>query len=385
MPSITFKFTSASIHKHLTSTPNSTILRDEVLNGLIIRRTSTGEGRFAVEKKLDGKLHKQVLWTLAENQRLDDARAKASEIFLSLRDGVDPRRTANLNTLTTRTVDDWLDLHKSVVRASTHRQNLHVIKKLGVGSKRLLLDFTPSDGFALFDAARKAGAAASTAALRLSVLRLLWNYAAERADIETRCPFDRVLKGLRSPPPRNQYVPLKDLPKLLEAVRLRSGVGADAIEVLVLTGLRFNEVLQMTWSEIDFDTGTLNLSVDRMKTGVALKRPLTKRVLQILDARPRNGQFVFKSAQTGVRAPTKTAPRTVLNYAGKTVGIAALRPHDLRRSFITASYELGIGSEFTRMLVSHSAGMGAHAGYIMRNEDALRLAAQTIEDGILAL
>jgi len=382
MPSVTFNFTSASIHKHLTSTANNVILRDSTLLGLIIRRTGDGKARFAVEKRFDGRLFKSVLWPLSENQRIDEARAKASEIFLSLRDGINPRRTANLNSLNARTVDDWLDLHKSTVRLSTHKQNLCAIRQMKVGSKRLLTDFESADGFTVFDTLRNGGTSESTSRRYISVLRLLWAFAAERADIEARNPFDKVMRGLKTAPARQQYVALSDLPKLIDAIRLRGGTGGAAAEFLTITGLRLNEVLRMEWSEVDIKDQMLTIRAERMKAGLTLRRPLTKRMVEILSSRPK-GKYVFNSDHAK-NTPTSAAPRTVLSWAGAEIGMPALRPHDLRRSYVTAAYSLNVSSAYTQLLVAHSAGSGAHAGYIIRDNDQLRLAAQTIEDGILS-
>jgi integrase len=69
--------------------------------------------------------------------------------------------------------------------------------------------------------------------------------------------------------------------------------------LLILTGLRLNEVADATWSEIDFRNGVWIVPATRMKgkDGRAVDHvvPITAEIAAILESLPRfkNGDFLF--------------------------------------------------------------------------------------------
>jgi integrase len=153
--------------------------------------------------------------------------------------------------------------------------------------------------------------------------------------------------------------------------------------MLVLSGCRLNEIAQIEWSEVNLEQGVITIPAERMKAGRAFVRPITKRMAEIIQSRFQTSKYVFNSDQEP-NTPSKSSPRTVLVWACKHAGVPVVRPHDLRRSFITVAYGLGLQSVHTAMVVGHSIGGGAHGGYIMRDDEKLKEVAQMIEDAILA-
>ena len=60
-------------------------------------------------------------------------------------------------------------------------------------------------------------------------------------------------------------------------------MAAKALMFTCLTGSRTSEVLQMKWSELDFDTGLWNCPSERMKGGEQHRVPLTGEMLAIVE------------------------------------------------------------------------------------------------------
>jgi integrase len=158
----------------------------------------------------------------------------------------------------------------------------------------------------------------------LSVLKPLWHTRPEtasrvRALIEAVCDYAKAT-GLRTGENpaawRGSLAHL--LPKQLKLVRghfaampyaevgafvraLREyqerSVAAYALELLILTGVRTNEVLGARWAEFDIDNGLWTIPKSRMKTGREHRIPLSSsamRTLRVMLA-PKRSEYVFPS------------------------------------------------------------------------------------------
>jgi integrase len=90
-------------------------------------------------------------------------------------------------------------------------------------------------------------------------------------------------------------MPWADVPRFISALRTRVGVAPRALEFTILTACRTGEVLGTTWDEIDGDTWTIPAS--RTKTNTAHRVPLSPRATEILEALPREGDFIFIGAR----------------------------------------------------------------------------------------
>jgi integrase len=93
-------------------------------------------------------------------------------------------------------------------------------------------------------------------------------------------------------------MPVTEVPAFMSRLRERDSVSARALEVLILTALRTSEVIEARWDEIDLDAKVWTVPASRMKKGKEHSVPLSGRVLDILQAMPRVGEFVFPSKVT---------------------------------------------------------------------------------------
>jgi len=66
--------------------------------------------------------------------------------------------------------------------------------------------------------------------------------------------------------------------------------------MLLLTGQRLREVAEMTWSEVDLETGLWVIPGERMKNGTAHEIPTPPTVVKLLESLPRwQGDFIFST------------------------------------------------------------------------------------------
>lgn len=63
----------------------------------------------------------------------------------------------------------------------------------------------------------------------------------------------------------HKAMPFSDLPEFMVKLRMRPAVAARALEFLILTAARTNEVIGAQWSEVDLEYGTWTLPATRMK------------------------------------------------------------------------------------------------------------------------
>ncbi len=85
-------------------------------------------------------------------------------------------------------------------------------------------------------------------------------------------------------------LPVAELPGFMQELQSRTGTAARALEFLILTASRTNEVIGdkrikkpgITWREIDLDSAVWTVPADRMKSGKAHRVPLCDAALDIL-------------------------------------------------------------------------------------------------------
>jgi integrase len=84
-----------------------------------------------------------------------------------------------------------------------------------------------------------------------------------------------------------------DAPAFMSDLRQRPSVSARALEFLILTAARTNEVIGAQWSEINLKSKEWTVPAGRMKGGFEHRIPLSDRSVEILSKLPRRGGYVF--------------------------------------------------------------------------------------------
>jgi integrase len=130
----------------------------------------------------------------------------------------------------------------------------------------------------------------------------------------------------------------KHRPKLDENQREKfSPHVTAAVRLLLLTGCRLREILNLRWNEVDFERGLLNLSDS--KTG---KKSvfLAAAAIEILSALPKNGAYVIAGNNPNrPRSDLKRPWQRIVAHAG----LSNFRIHDLRHTFASLAVGSGVG------------------------------------------
>jgi integrase len=139
-------------------------------------------------------------------------------------------------------------------------------------------------------------------------------------------------------------MPFSEMPAFLAKLHDRdASPAAAALEFTILTAVRRGESLNAKWSEIDLERKLWTIPAERMKAGREHVVPLSDRVLEILEALPRTGEFVF--ANDGRRIAITSLQKLLIRMdAGFTL-------HGFRSSFRDWAGEL---TNFDRETIEHA-------------------------------
>lgn len=94
-------------------------------------------------------------------------------------------------------------------------------------------------------------------------------------------------------------LPYADLPAFMNKLRSGEGVAARALELLILTATRTNEVIGATWQEFNLDEGIWTIPAERMKMRKEHRVPLSARAIALVRAQQevKRGDYVFPGAR----------------------------------------------------------------------------------------
>ena len=165
----------------------------------------------------------------------------------------------------------------------------------------------------------------------------------------------------------------------LEARSPIAARAAAALRLLMLTGCRSGEVLNLRWDDIDRKSGDLRLR--DAKTGPRMV-VLTPAALRVLDGvrRVRRSPWVFSG-----REP-KRPLSTLIGYWHRVraeAGVDDVRIHDLRHSYASRALALGEGLTMIGRLLGHT-DIGSTARYAHLARDAEKIAVARVGGSIEA-
>ena len=156
---------------------------------------------------------------------------------------------------------------------------------------------------------------------------------------------------------------------------VQSPQAVAAIRLLILTGCRVGEVLNLRWSEVDFDRGMLHLPDSKSgKKTVLIGRP----ALEVIQTLPRDGEFVISGTDPEKRRVDLKRPWEAIK---RRAGLHDVRLHDLRHSFASVGAGAGLGLHIVGKLLGHSQSRTT-ARYAHLADDPLKRAAEIVSNQI---
>jgi integrase len=332
-----------------------------------------------------GSLDRDAAWRAADDKRADLGVPKrratapttlraALDAYLTGRKDLRPRTQSGYRKTVERDFASWLDLPLRDISPDAvearHQTLAAEVARRNLGGRR--------------GGGEANGGATANAAMR--VLRLVYNYAAERDPTLPPNPVRRLRRGWYRQDRREGVVRTDDLPAFYRAILgLPSPIARDYLLLVLFTGLRRNEAAALRWDEVDFTDRAIRLPAKRMKAGRRLDLPMSDVVRDLLVARraigvERSG-FVFPSNS---RSGHVEEPKSFLATIAEATGIR-VTVHDLRRTYITIAEATDISPLALKALVNHSLGNDVTEGYVRMTVERLRGPAQKVADKLKEL
>ncbi|MDA0206750.1 MAG: integrase arm-type DNA-binding domain-containing protein, partial [Acidobacteria bacterium] len=99
----------------------------------------------------------------------------------------------------------------------------------------------------------------------------------------------------------HRAMPWGELPAFMHRLRTAKGMGARALEFLILTAARSGEVRGATWEEIDLEAAVWTVPAERMKAGREHRVPLSGDALDLLRSLPtmEGSPWIFFASRGG--------------------------------------------------------------------------------------
>lgn len=348
-------------------------------NGLWLAVSNTGSRKWFLRVTVNGKRREMGLGAL-KDVSLAEVRKNAAQARSEAAEGVDPiearRKVASTVPSFTQTAARYIRAHRRGWSNPKHaRQWVSTLKTYArpligpkpidtIGTEDVLSILSPIWATRTETAKRVQGRMENI--LDFAAARQ-WreplNPARWRGHLDKLLPRPTRVKTVR----RQPAMPYAELPGFLSELRSTNSISALALQFLILTATRTNEVLQAQWSEVDLQAAVWTVPASRMKARVEHRVPLSTAALTVLEAVPRieGNPFIFAGARQG-RPLSNMAMLQLMRGMG--YGVEGDRgdfvPHGFRSSFRDWSGEV---SSFPRdvceMALAHVIENKVEAAY----------------------
>lgn len=339
---------------------------DEELPSLLIR-VGRSKKTFYVNRWFEGK---SVYIRLGEAPFLSPslARERAYEIVGKMSSGADPRKPDCTKVTIRQVYEDFKKERK--LRAGTLRTYDSVFKNhYGIHFDDPIASITEDIVISVHtDLGNKGQEQYANQVSR--TFRSLFNFARAKyktpdgkrllGDNPINCLSERKLWYRQKR--RKTFLDEDQIPRWLNYLeQMPNRLAADLYLLLLLTGLRREEVVTLRWENVDMERGYFSIVDAIAKNGDEHTLPMTPRVQKIFESRlaARVNGYVFPGADGHVTNIRRQRDQIV--KGSKIV----FTPHDLRRTFTTAAESLDINRYLLKKLLNHRADGDVTAGYIM--------------------
>lgn len=384
-------------------------LWDDGIAGFGAVRFASGKCAFVVQYRRDGRTRR---FRIGEYGRLttDEARSSARQLLAAVDRGLDPSRekaaasaTPTLDGLIADFLTEEIAPKRAAGTAKLYRLYLEKHVSPSLGSRKI-------DSLARSDLARLHRMIGSqrpvTANRVLKVLSGLFAFAQSRGHLPTGSENPAKGINLFKEEARERFLSFDELQRLGATLREAETIGTPwtidenspsakhapptekrrhihsphvvgAIRLLLFTGCRLREVLNLRWCDVDFQREMLFLASSKTgKKAVVLNGAAVK----ILESLPRLGTYVIASPRGDKARPDIKKPWESIRSRAE---LSGLRLHDLRHSFASVGAGTGLGLPVIGKLLGHTQA-STTARYAHLDADPVKRAAEQIGQHLAA-
>jgi integrase len=407
MPGSTTKITKRTVDEAHPATGRY-VIWDSQLKGFGLRVAQTGTKTYFVRYRVRGARRRLVVLGRHGILTPDEARNRARVILGVVAAGQDPalgRGTVEPDVTISHVVERFIEEHVGSKRKPktgidyTTVLRTYLVPRFG---SRAVARVTTAEIAQLHNSMKDRPYQANR---MLAIVGSMYTFAARRGLVPKGTNPAEGIDRYRETP-RERYLTTDELSRLGEALRLGETVGLPwktsikverrkhhakdenrrtlfspevtlAFRLLLLTGARLREILNLEWRHVDLGRGVLLLpdSKTGRKTIV-----LSTFALELLSHRKHDSEFVVPGAVRGrPRTDLKKPWQAIQRYAG----LEGVRIHDLRHTFASIGAGASLGLPVVGKLLGHSQPTTT-ARYAHLDADPLRRASNVIGDHISA-
>jgi integrase len=372
---------------------------DTNVAGLTLRVTSTGVKSFVIRKRINGK---PVMTTLGRYpaMTITQARVAARETLNVFSSGVNPNNKKieqRVKSITLQeAMQDYIACRKHALKSKTIRDYQIIFNSyLSEWANKELVNITRSMVVKKHTTIGDKSIYRANATMRL--LRAIFNFAMSEYEdsndipIISHNPVQKIRRNWFRESVRTNIIEPNDLKDWFTAVNAlpsdKSNIShkntsetvRDYLILLLFSGLRPSEGINLEWDNIDFKNKLLNIEDTKNREDHTI--PLTKYIIDLLKARKKSslGRFVFPgyNPDKALVSPNRQVKKVI-----KESDVQFLL-HDLRRTFATYADSLEIKHTTIKRLMNHKSNDVTSTHYIHQSTETLRKPMQLITDYIL--
>jgi len=338
---------------------------DDTMPGFGIRCRAGGSKTWVAQYRVGGRQRRESLGDVRK-VRIEDARKVARQRFASVELGIDPRAGQKPAITLRKAAATYLDVKRDRLRSATFGQLTYHMEKLWKPLfDRELNAIKRADVAARLQDIVKAHGRTSAARARANLSALFgW---AQREGLCEHNPVQNTNNPAEGIPSRDRVLDDAEVKIIWDNCRA-DDFGAIT-KLLLLTGCRKQEIGQLSWSEINFDTGMMAIPRERTKSRHALILTLPQLAIDILRAQPRRdgSNYVFGGRKGGKNgfAAWSWCKLDLDNRITSARGAALPRwtLHDLRRTTRSGLGQLGISPDIAERCIGHIKGSAVERTY----------------------
>jgi integrase len=387
MPKKILHFTQARIKALPVPDTGRVEYYDDEEKRLMCRVSSTGNKTYSVVKWADGKIQRVTLSKTAD-MTVTEARQKAVVIVSEINSGINPTEVKRKKAEEKTPLGEVLEQYIAAPRSDGKGLKPCTVKDYRIKLKLGFSDWLAKPVNKITEAMieKRHGLITenngkTTANTTFRVLRLTLNYAIVKKMINENPVIALNKNKLWHTNNRKKSIIKKDQLKAWhEAVEALTNEQAKVYFILALyMGFRDNELLTLEWSHVDMQDQTIELK--NTKNGSDHLLPIPYVVMPYLNAlHELTGGF--KWVLTG-DDPDKhiTRPAKQIRAVIKASGVT-FTPHDCRRTFATIAEAVSLPMSMIKRLMNHVTTNDVTGGYIVTEEETLRVAINKVADYI---
>lgn len=283
-----FKFTKTSIADlPLPAKGKRIVVKDTIVQGLILMITSTGSMSFYLRKNIN-RITERIFIGKYPDLPIDEARKLAIQKLSLIAQGVDlvaeKRRMRNEMTLG-ELFEEYMVRYSKPNKKSWIYDQREITKYLSHWFKRRISAISKSEIRQLHETIHKKNGLYQANRM-LERIRAMYNKAIEW-DWEGINPTSGIRKYKEKS--RDRFIQPHEMPHLVHALSLEENETArDLFWILLLTGARKTNTLMMRWEQISWELKSWR--IPDSKNGEVLVLPLIDRALEILKVRMLNAE-----------------------------------------------------------------------------------------------